>query len=310
VSAIKLSTVLITGGSGLLALNWACAVRDNFRVVLGTHRHRARLAGTESVTLDLNSPEHLARQIDELAPDLIVHMAGLSSVDACEADPALTRYVNAELARNVAMVAAERGIGLIHISTDHLFGGSRSFYREDDRAEPINEYARSKLLAEEWVQQAHPQALILRTNFFGWGHAQRQSFSDWIIYGLRSGTRMTLFDDVHFTPILADSLALAAHRLIAKSVSGIVNLVGDERISKYQFALRLAKAFGLPEKLIERGKLVQLSLSAPRPLDMSLDNGKARTLLGDDLGRLDDFFTALKHQEANGRKQELFSSVL
>jgi dTDP-4-dehydrorhamnose reductase len=301
--------VLITGGSGLLALNWACAVRDRWNVILGTHQHSVELKGVGSYQLDLHDPTRLGHQFGQLSPDLVVHTAGLADVDRCEETPALALQVNAELSQNVAQVAAYQGIRLIHISTDHLFAGDHSLYGEDEPPTPLNEYGRSKGLAEKWVQKAYPEALILRTNFFGWGHAHRQSFSDWIVYGLRDGKNLSLFDDVYFTPILADSLALLAHELAEKGASGIFNLVGDERLSKYQFALRLARCFGLSDDLIRRDRVTHANLSAKRPRDMSLDNTKARKILGRELGCLDSFLSALQLQEMQGRRRELFCSV-
>ena len=302
--------LLITGGSGLLALNWACAMRDRWDVVLGMHRHRVTLRGATALPLDLGAPDRLARQLGELSPDLVVHAAGLTSVHQCAADPALARHVNAELARNVAEAAAGRNIRLVHISTDHLFAGTRSGYREDDAPEPLNEYARSKLLAEEWVSRAAPRALILRTNFFGWGHARRQSFSDWILQALREGKPVTMFDDVYFTPILADALAEAAHRLVELSASGIYHLAGEERVSKYEFALRLARTFALPTETIRPSRLHDAGLAAKRPADMSLDSARARAMLGDGPGRLDDFFHALRRQETEGRREALLHAVM
>jgi len=301
--------VLITGGSGLLALNWACAMRGTWDVVLGTHAHKVSLAGVASRPLDLENTGQLSRQFEDLAPDIVVHAAGLTNVDRCEDDPALARHVNAELARDVAEAAASRNIRLVHVSTDHLFAGTRSGYREDDIPEPLNEYARSKLLAEEWVKQADPRALIIRTNFFGWGHAGRQSFSDWIVYSLRAGREIPMFDDVYFTPILADALAAATHRLVDLSVSGTFNVAGDERVSKYEFAKRLAQAFSLPDELVRCSSVKEVGLHANRPPDMSLDNVRARAVLGSSLGRLDDYLFALRRQENEGRREELIHAV-
>jgi dTDP-4-dehydrorhamnose reductase len=301
--------ILLTGGSGLLALNWACAVRDEWDVVLGTHRHQVKLGGTTSVQLELESADQLSRQIDEIAPDLVVHTAGLTNVDRCEDDPTAARIANADIAANVARVAAGRGIKLIHISTDHLFAGTEQMYPEEAPPQPLNEYARSKLLAEKLVQEICPHALVVRTNFFGWGYERRQSFSDWIIYNLRAGKALSLFDDVHFTPILADELVRTAHRLVAVDAAGIFNLVGDERVSKYAFALRLVEQFELPANLIKRDQVSHGHLHARRPPDMSLDNGKARRLLGRDLGGIDQFLAALRQQEQQGRRTELYHCV-
>lgn len=299
----------ITGGSGLLALNWACAVRNKWDVVLGTHQHSVHLAGTSASKLNLDNEVYLGQQLDDLSPDLVVHTAGLTSVDRCEADRDLAHHTNAVIARNIAEATAKRNILLIHISTDHLFAGDRCFYREQDALQPLNEYGRSKALAEAWVQSAHPKALIVRTNFFGWGHRHRQSLSDWLIYNLRAGKVLTLFDNVYFTPILADTLALAAHELMEKGASGIFNLGGPDRLSKYEFALQVSAQFGLPVELIQRGQVAQANLLAPRPRDMSLDSSMARQVLGRHLGSVLQYLRDLQAQEVEGRRADLFESI-
>jgi dTDP-4-dehydrorhamnose reductase len=301
--------ILITGGSGLLALNWAATIRDTWNVTLATHRRGVQLAGVNSCVLELDDPSRLAGQIEQLAPDIVVHTAGLTSVDQCERFPKHAHHANAQIAMHVAKAVAMFGASLIHISTDHLFAGVHSLYQESEQTQPLNEYGRTKALAESWVQEAHPSALLIRTNFFGWGHAYRQSFSDWIIDNLRANKRLRLFDNVFFTPILADAVALNAHAMIEKGASGIYHLVGDERLSKYDFALKLAAHFDLSQELIDRNRLVSDALLAKRPLDMSLDNSKARLLLGRGFGVVDGFLEGLRSQELQGRKLELHSAV-
>lgn len=303
------STVLITGGTGLLALNWACAMRETHEVVLATHVRQVSLAGTTSVPLALDQPRTLREALERLSPNVIVHTAGITSVEACERDPDHARHVYADLSRNVAEAALAVGARLIHISTDHLFAGTRSLYTEDDAPEPVNAYGRAKLLAEQTVTAAYPEALIVRTNFFGWGHRYRRSFSDWIHDGLAEGRELTMFDDVFITPILADCLAAHAHRLIELGASGIYNVVDDERISKYHFGIALAQVFDLPERLIRRGKISTSQLSAKRPPDMSLDNSKARARLGASLGTVAEHLRLLKQQHRAGRASELAGAI-
>lgn len=306
---MKKRRVLITGGSGLLALNWACAVRDSWDVVLCTHKHTVQLAGVSSVSFDLNNPDTLNLQVAELSPDLVVHTAGLTSVDQCELSPTLAQDANVDLAIRIAEVTALQAVKLIHISTDHLFSGKLSLCTEAELPQPINQYGRTKALAEKGVLSANPHAMILRTNFFGWGPANRQSFSDWLIYSLRAGKTLSLFDNVFFTPILADVLALAAHDLVDKGATGIYNLVGDQRLSKFEFALLLADQFLLPSELICPRHFDGSELIAVRPHDMSLDNDKARQVLGKDLGKIPQFLEVLRKQESAGRSAELLDAV-
>ena len=299
----------MTGGTGLLGVNWAAAMRDVHDVWLGTHRRGLQLRGVRATALTLESTPALARALDELRPDVIVHAAGLSNVDDCERSPAIAHAINAELAATVAGAAAERDLKLVHISTDHLFAGDRPFTAEDGIPAPMNAYARSKLEGERLVAARCPQALIVRTNFFGWGHALRKSISDWVIEGLRSGQRLRMFNDVYFTPILAARLARAAHALLSAGASGVVHLGGDERVSKHEFALRLAAAFGLPAAGIESSRYADAGLAAPRPRDMSLSNARARGILGTSLGGLDEFFAELRDQEAAGLGGELQRAI-
>ena len=301
--------ILLTGGSGLLALNWACAMRDRHEIVLATHVANVALAGAAVMPLALEHAGALQAALERIAPDVVVHTAGLTSVDECERRPDASRHVNAELARNVAEAVAGTSAKLVHISTDHLFGGTRAWYDEEATPEPLNAYARAKLLAEHWVAAACPRALIVRTNFFGWGHSRRRSFSDWLYYSLAEGRELTLFEDSYITPILADDLAAASLRLIELGASGVYNVTGDERISKYDFGARVAEAYGFSKALLRRGKITDSQLSARRPPDMSLDNRKARERLGNSLGTIAGYIRTLQQQDLAGRRKELLAAI-
>jgi dTDP-4-dehydrorhamnose reductase len=306
---MRLSRVLITGGSGLLALNWACCMRESHEVILARHSRKITLDRVSLARIDLESVAALSKQLEALRPGLVVHAAGLTSVDLCEQQPAAARHANAELARNIALATHRLNIKLIHISTDHLFDGSRSLYAETDPPAPLNVYARTKLQAEEWVMQENPDAILVRTNFFGWGHHYRQSLSDWILASLRNGRTISMFDDVFFTPLLADQLAQTVHLLAERNVAGTYHVAADERLSKYDFALRLSRVFGVPEALIQRAKIAASVSRVLRPLDMSLDNSKTRQCLGISLGGVDDSLDALVAQEHDGRARELTNAV-
>jgi dTDP-4-dehydrorhamnose reductase len=301
--------VLITGGTGLLAVNWACAIRDEMDVILGTHNHSTKIKGVKESKLNLSDIIKLNGQIQEIRPDIIIHTAGLTNVETCEKNPELAFHINAQIAENVSIVASKNNIKLIHISTDHLFSNSMNLFHEESETSPINEYAKSKLLAEELVLKVNPSAIIVRTNFFCWGYKNRQSFSDWIIYSLRAGKKLSMFEDVYITPILADTLALLSHELATLNMTGIFNITGDEKISKYDFALKLAKAFDLPVRNITKDCLANSSLIAMRPNNMSLDNSKVSKILEKKIGNLEIFFSNLQSQEQNGRANELFDAV-
>ncbi len=298
-------TVFITGGSGLLALNWALAIRDSNTVILGLHNQQVALARVKTRKIDLESVDGLIREFETTNAQLVVHTAGLTSVEECEREPHLAQHVNVNLAVNVAQACARLRLPMIHISTDHLFAGESPFADENCAVAPLNVYARTKAEAENRVLEAHPQALVIRTNFYGWGTIYRRSFSDFVIQALRSGESRTLFEDVFYTPILAEKLALTSRELINLKADGIFHVAGDERISKYEFGLKIAQQFNLDSSLINPGRLADQPDMVRRPQDMSLSNKKTCNLLGKKLGSVSDHIAELYKQEQNGLAQEL-----
>lgn len=301
-------TVLITGGSGLLGLNWALGLRDRYAVTLALHERAVGPVGVDTRRIDLDSVAGLARALENAQPHVVVHTVALTDVDECDRKPEAAWHVNVQLAANVALACAKLQLPLVHVSTDHLFRGDASFLDERHPTEPVNVYGRTKAEAEARVLEAHPQALVIRTNFYGWGPRYRRSFSDVIIGALRSGNRVTLFTDVLYTPIIADAVARTAHNLIDRGAGGIFHVTGDDRISKYEFGLKLADQFDLDAGLISPGLLSEAALPVPRPRDMSLSNKKVRDSLGGrGLGGVDEHVSLLFRQEQQGLARELQS---
>jgi len=290
--------ILFTGGSGLLAINWAVAIRDQYDVCLGLHQRRISLTGVNERYISLESVDEVRCLLDDVQPDLVIHTVGLTSVEQCEKKPELARHVNVDLSECVAKACALTGVIMVHVSTDHLFSGQKPLCSECDFVEPQNEYGRTKAEAEERVLAVCPDALIIRTNFYGWGTTYRQSFSDNIIASLREGRPVRLFADVFYTPIVIESLVHAVHDLIALKESGILHVVGDERLSKYQFGVKIADQFQFDRELVHSCCLAERPGLVRRPLDMSLSNDKVCEALGYGLGRVDQQLKKLFEQES------------
>lgn len=289
--------LLITGGTGLLGLHWAAACRDSHPVTLALHRRDLRLSGTTARHIDLADPRALDAALAEGRIGCLIHTAGLTSVEGCERDPDAAHHHNVTLAAEVAAAAERAGAALIHISTDHLFDGRSDSYDEDSPVSPLNVYGRTKAEAEEAVLRACPRALILRTNFYGWGPRHRPSFSDWLLTALRQDRPLRLFTDMRYTPTHITPLVTAAMALTAKGASGIVHAVGDESLSKHDFGLRLAQSFGLSPAGIDTSRLADQPDLVRRPLSMALSTRRLQALLGHGLGGVDAHLAFLRAQE-------------
>jgi dTDP-4-dehydrorhamnose reductase len=235
----------------------------------------------------------------------VIHAAGLTSIEKCEANPTLAKYINVDLTKNLATVCAMLNIPMVYISTDHLFLGNESLVQEDYPVSPVNIYAKTKAEAETCVLDSNAKALIIRTNFYGWGTSYRESFSDMVINHLRAGKKISLFKDIYYTPMLVEPFVYTVHELAHKKAKGIFNVVGDDRISKYDFGLRLAKEFNLDNGLIDAGKIIDKPSLVNRPHDMSLSNQKVSNYLARKMGGLDEHILKLKAQEVYGLAKEL-----
>lgn len=292
--------ILITGGTGLLGVNWAFARKHQDEVILAAHHRQITIEGVLLQKIDLTSAVNIFSAIEEIKPDFVVHAASLTSVEKCEHNLNLAEEVNVDLAFNVAKACNASGVKLVHISTDHLFAGDRPFVEERQSLEPLNAYGTTKARAESLVLGVNPDSLVVRTNFFGWGPSYRKSFSDFIIEALRNGFEVKLFYDVFYSPILIEVLIEKIEKLLLVGARGIFNIVGDDRITKYQFGLYLAKEFELNVGLIKPISIHSLNELVVRPLDMSLSNKKISNIIDCKVGGIECHINKLRVQELTG----------
>jgi dTDP-4-dehydrorhamnose reductase len=290
-------TIFITGGSGLLAVNWAVQARDEYNVILGLHNKEINMDGVKCAFVDLESKKSLLKYLDVVKPDLVIHTAGLTNIEICEKEPELAKKVNVELAVNVCEICKKLCVPMVHISTDNIFPGTESLVRESHTISPVNVYGKTKAEAETRILEAYSDVLVVRTNFYGWGPLYRPSFSDMIISALQNEQTITLFEDVFYTPILISKLSAAVHELLNINERGVFHIVGDERLSKLEFGYKIAKQFKLDQKLIHVGKLADIPNLTKRPFDMSLSNKKTCKALGKKIGSVNEQLATLFNQD-------------
>jgi len=302
--------ILITGGSGLLAVNWALSIRSNYKVTLLLHQKIISIKGVDTDIASLDSVDECSLMLEKHRPDVVIHTAGLTDVDKCESSLDLAKEVNVDITRNLAEACKNHSIKLVHISTDHLFSGEQEFAIEESSPKPLNTYAKTKLQSEQEVLKKCKDSLIIRTNFFGWGPKYRQSFSDYILSNLRNDVSINLFSDVYFTPILIEELSDRVHQLLDSNSSGVFNIVGSERLSKFEFGVKLALYFNLDQGLINPVSINEIPSLVNRPKDMSLSNAKFCKKFNCSITNLDDQIQTFKSQEKACAKNQVLLNVI
>jgi dTDP-4-dehydrorhamnose reductase len=303
--------IFITGVSGLLGLNAAIQLKDSHEVSGSYLTHPIRVADVSAYPVDLSKAAAVEEIFRAKRPEVVLHTAGLTNVDACEANPAEAERLHIEVTRHVARAAQRAGAKLVHISTDHLSDGTKDFVTEESAPAPLNEYARTKWQAEQVAVKECLGAMIIRTNFFGWGTPVKKSFSDWILDGLRSGRTLTLFQDVYISPILINDLVDIIEKLVQQKESGIFNVASRDRISKFEFGMRLEKLFGRsPGAVLEPVSVGMIAGLALRPLDMSLNTQKVALVLNKPMPTVVEGLKRLKELERQGWPKLVYQSLL
>lgn len=264
----------------------------------------------ESVALDITCKQSVQEVCKRISPDVVIHTAAMTNVELCEDNPVLAGGLNHVATRNVAESARDIKAKLVHISTDHLFDGQNPWSNETDIPTPLNVYAKTKAIAEEEVLQTCTDGLIIRTNFFGWGTQRRSSFSDWILNNLSTNSELTMFQDSYFTPILINDLVDIILKLVCSDARGIFNVVGRERVSKYEFAIKLAQYFGYPITSIKPIEMDKHAFKATRPKDMSLSSQKISAYLGKSMPNVDESLSSLLDLKKMGWHNKIHAAGL
>jgi dTDP-4-dehydrorhamnose reductase len=257
--------VLVTGASGLLGTNFVLHAADaGHRAIAASLGHPVDIEGVESVQADLSLAGEARRVMESYRPEWVVHCAALTDLDRCQSEPKLAFKLNAEMAEMVAHAARSIGARLVHISTDSVFDGARGGYTEADSPAPVNVYGRSKLAGERAVSEADPDALIIRTNFFGLNAHPAHGLAEWFLNEMEGERECPGFTDVWFSPLLVNDLCDMLLGMLEDGVSGLFHVPGAECVSKFDFGVRLARAFGFDPALVSPTSIDTARLLAPR----------------------------------------------
>ena len=287
--------LLITGASGLLGINLASeAMREH--EVIGVDRGKLKSAPFQVLKADLLHRNAIDSVLDSAQPDALINCAALANLEECEEYPNRARILNAEIPSELAAACAGRNIHFIHISTDAVFDGTKEgFYTEEDEPNPQGVYAQTKRDGERAVQQANPQAIIARVNFYGWSLTNRRSLGEFFVNNLSDEKYVSGFTDVIFCPMLVNHTARLLLAMLEKKLSGLYHAVGKQAMSKYQFGVEVARKFGLKQSHISPKSVEGSDLTVRRSHNLWLSIHKLSTDLGSPIPEfstgLDEFYT-------------------
>jgi len=295
-----LERILVTGTSGLLGSKIVKLAEQSFDVI---PTHHTCPSFKESIKMDMTDSAEVYQVVANTKPDLVLHVAAETGVDKCEKNRDEAWRINAEGTKSIAAACGKLGSKLIYVSTDYVFDGEKGLYVETDRLNPLNYYGWTKLKGEEFVAEYCQNYSIARTSvLYGW-HEWKVNFARWVIESLKRKEPIVVVDDHYNSPTLADNLAEVLLELAQADLVGIYHTAGSERISRYNFAVEIAKKFDLDVSLIAPVKMNELKIwIAKRPRDSSLCINKAQKQLKT---RFLNIQESLKSMEMNRKESSI-----
>ncbi len=232
--------------------------------------HRVCATGFERKAderFDLAAPSDL---VVRLKPETIFIAGGWTNVDRCEGRPEEAMRVNGAGAGHVAEQAKRVGAFVVYFSTDYVFDGMSGPYPEDAEPAPINHYGRSKLEGERRVAESGARCAIVRSSLVYGHHPGGSNFFMQVLDRFRRGEPQPAFHDQFLTPTWAEDLARAALRLAEERREGIHHVAGPRFLSRVEFCLELAQAFGSPTSLVRPVRAADVPSRSRRPLKAGL----------------------------------------
>ena len=288
--------VALIGASGLLgrAVSNELASITRWQMIRTAFRH----GDTSTITLDIRDECAVRQFIADQAPDAIVVTAAERRPDVCENDPVLARALNVDALGFIASAAQEIGSWILSISTDYVFDGTQPPYQPDDAPNPLNAYGRSKLDGEQALLRSGARSCVLRLPLLygpviDWGESAVTSLTPAIVASARGVAPAVMDAWATRYPTFTPDVAVAIRQLlerheIGESVTGAMHWSGDEPMTKFDIAQRIAQVLNVDAQITAERSPID---TTPRPRNCHLASDALEVLK---IGQRTPFETAIR----------------
>ena len=183
--------------------------------------------------IDITDEDAIMKHMKREHPAIVINAAAYTDVDGCEDNRVHAFAVNGNGPGYIAKACTEVDAILVHFSTDYIFDGTKTEYREDDRPNPINAYGESKLLGEGSIAKNMENYRIIRTSWMYGSHGK--NFVDTILTLSRQIPVVRVVNDQVGKPTYTVDLANKVPAIISCD-PGVYHITNDGQCSWYEFA--------------------------------------------------------------------------
>lgn len=262
--------ILVTGSNGLVGskiIERGLLYPEIQLTATSKGRNKSNSLDVRFENMDIGDSASVEYVIGKYRPDVVINAAVIGQVDYCESHREECWDVNVIGLENLIQACRKQRIHLTHISTDFIFDGTKNQYREEDEGNPVNFYGKSKLEAETMLRQSGIPHSIIRT-ILVYGvlrNHHRSNIITWVYDSLTAGKAIKVVDDQSRCPTLVDDLADTILFAAKEKKEGIYHVCGNENLSVYEFARKIASHFQLDNRLISPISSQSLQQIGKRP---------------------------------------------
>ena len=196
---------------------------------------------------------------------IVINCIAKTNIDYCNKKFNEASIINYKMVEYLSKMSKKFGFKFVQISTDHVYEGKKfKLNNEKSKICAINEYAKSKILAEKSVKKLK-KFLIIRTNFTG---KKKNTFLDFLFKSFKSKKTINLFDDMYISTLDVETCAKIIIDLSLIQSRGIYNVGTKDMVSKKNFALQMSKILKL--KINYRNVSCE-TLAVPRGKNLGLN---------------------------------------
>lgn len=252
----------------------------------------AEIIAVDRQQMDLADLRQVREVIRAIKPQLIINTAAYTDVDGAERESELAMRINGDAPGVMAEEAKRLGAGIIHYSTDYIFDGAKkSPYVEDDIANPINSYGRSKFYGEQFLASVGVPYLVLRTSWI-YG-LRRKNFLTTMLRLAKERSVLRVVSDQCGAPTWCRTVAEATGRAVVLRImgqgdddwgqarSGIYHLAAQGETTWFEFAQHIMTYASVCSRaeVIPIGSY-EYSTPAARPANSVMDCGRFTQAFG------------------------------
>jgi dTDP-4-dehydrorhamnose reductase len=254
--------ILILGSTGMLGSECKEVLNREHEVI-----------APDKKELDIISWDMVIQSLQEISPDVVLNCVGYTDVDACETEDFKVRKINIEGPRNLAQGSARFECKLVHISSDYVFDGQKMIpqpYFEDDPANPLSAYGKSKMESETAVRENSPNHVIVRTAWL-YGINGSNFIKSIVSQGVQGREVIRVADDQFGSPTWANRVAFQIRELLHHNTRGTYHATAEGYCTRFECAKYVLNKLGLKTS-IEPCSMKDYGGLAIRPANCLLEN--------------------------------------